>query len=290
MTDDPDIERVGVVGVGLMGAGIAEVSARAGLDVLVHDVSEQVLKRGVIRIERSLAQAVERDKLTAEESDAALARIETTTELEAFADRQVVVEAVVEDEQAKLAVFRTLDEVVQDPDAVLASNTSSIPIMRLAMAIARPEAVIGLHFFNPVPVMQLVELVPSLATSGATADRAEEFAGSILGKKVVHAPDRAGFIVNALLIPYLLDAVRMFEAGLASPEDIDAGMRYGAAHPMGPLALCDLIGNDTMIAVAETLYGELREERYAPPPGLRRMVEAGRLGRKSGRGFYRYEA
>lgn len=290
MTGEHDVERVGVVGAGLMGAGIAEVCARAGLDVLIADVSEQALRQGLARLERSLAQAVERNKLSGAEKDAALSRIKPTTELEAFADRQLVVEAVLEDEEVKFDVFRTLDEVVGDPDAVLASNTSSIPIMRLAMATTRPQSVVGLHFFNPVPVMQLVELVPSLATADDTADRAEEFAGSTLGKKVVHAPDRAGFIVNALLVPYLLDAIRMLEAGLASAEDIDAGMRYGAAHPMGPLALADLIGNDTLIAVAETLYRELREERYAPPPGLRRMVEAGHLGRKSGRGFYSYES
>ncbi len=274
-----------MVGGGQMGGGIAEVAARAGLDVVVREASAGLAAGSEGRVTRSLERGVERDKITSEERDGALGRLHFTTDLGAMADRQLVVEAVVEDEELKAGVFEALDGIVTDPEAVLASNTSSIPIMKLAMHTSRPEAVVGLHFFNPVPVMALVEVVPSLLTSDDTAARAAEFAER-LGKTVVRAPDRAGFIVNALLIPYLLDAIRMYEAGLATAEDIDTAMKAGANHPMGPLSLCDLIGNDTMLLVAESLFDELREPRLAPPPMLRRMVEAGLLGRKSGRGFY----
>ncbi len=282
------IHRIGVVGCGLMGSGIAEVSARAQLDVVVVEVSEAALASGRKRIESSLSRAVRAGKLSTEQQEAALGRITFTTDYEALADRNLVVEAVIEAESAKLAVFERVDQVVADPAAILASNTSSIPIMKLAMATSRPESVIGIHFFNPVPVLQLVEIVTSLLTSPEAAAAAEAFATDQLGKKVIRSTDRAGFIVNALLIPYLLSAIRMLESGFATAEDIDVGMVDGCAHPMGPLALTDLIGLDTTMAVAASLYDEFKEPLYAPPPLLSRMVSAGLLGRKTGRGFYRY--
>ena len=283
------IHRVGVVGSGLMGSGVAEVSARAQLDVVVVELSEESMASGRKRVESSLARAVRAGKLSADQQDAALDRLRFSTDFEDLADRQLVVEAIVESEPEKLAVFETLDRVVDDPGAILASNTSSIPIMKLAMATKRPGSVIGIHFFNPVPVLKLVELVTSLLTGEETAARAEAFAEEQLGKHVIRSKDRAGFIVNALLIPYLLSAVRMMESGFATAEDIDAGMVEGCAHPMGPLALADLIGLDTTKAVAQSLYEEFKEPLYAPPPLLSRMVEAGLLGRKTGRGFYSYD-
>jgi 3-hydroxybutyryl-CoA dehydrogenase len=282
------IERVGVVGCGLMGSGIAEVCARAGLQVVVREVDPAAAERGQQRITTSLDRGVRAGKLAAEERDAALARLEITTDPEALAPCGLVVEAVVEDEASKVAVFRELDRVVTSPDAILASNTSSIPIMKLGMATGRPEQVIGIHFFNPVPVLRLVELVQSLLTAPGTVQRADEFATATLGKRVIKSQDRAGFIVNALLIPYLLSAIRMMESGFASAEDIDTGMVEGCNHPMGPLRLADLIGLDTTQAVADSLYTEFKEPLFAAPPLLSRMVEAGLLGRKAGRGFYDY--
>ncbi len=282
--------QVGVVGAGLMGSGIAEVSARAGLDVVVAEATPEAAEAGRARIAKSLDRAINSGKLSDSDGAAALDRITVTHQLEELADRQLVVEAIVEDETAKVELFRSLDKIVEADDAVLASNTSSIPIMKLAMATGRPESVIGIHFFNPVPVLHLVELVTSLHTSDHTQDVAERYAGRILGKRVIKSKDRAGFIVNALLIPYLLSAIRMFESGFASKEDIDEGMVTGCAHPMGPLALTDLIGLDTTMAVAESLYDEFKEQLYAPPPLLARMVEAGLLGRKTGRGFYDYRS
>jgi 3-hydroxybutyryl-CoA dehydrogenase len=281
--------RVGVVGCGLMGSGIAEVSARAGRDVAVVEADAVAAERGLARIQSSLATAVDRGKLSDEDRTAALARIDVTHDPDVLADRDLVIEAVVEDEAAKVAVFERVDKIVESDDAVLASNTSSIPIMKLAMATRRPEAVVGLHFFNPVPVLKLVELVPSLLTSEGTIDRSEAFAVEALGKRVIRSQDRAGFVVNSLLIPYLLSAIRMLESGFATAEDIDAGMVEGCAHPMGPLHLTDLIGLDTTVAVAESLYEEFKEPLYAPPPLLSRMVDAGLLGRKTGRGFYEYQ-
>ncbi len=219
-----------------------------------------------------------------------LERLHFATDYADLADRDLVIEAVVESEAEKLQVFAMLDKAVESPDAILASNTSSIPIMKLAMATGRPASVIGLHFFNPVPIMHLVELVTSLLTSDETKQRAEQFAGDVLGKHVVWSQDRAGFIVNALLVPYLLSAVRMLESGFATAADIDAGMVEGCAHPMGPLRLCDLIGLDTVVAVADSLYAEFKEPLYASPPLLSRMVEAGLLGRKTGRGFWDYRS
>jgi 3-hydroxybutyryl-CoA dehydrogenase len=283
------IERIGVVGAGIMGSGIAEVCARAGAQVVLADQAPDLATASVERITASLQRGVDRGKLAQAEADVALARITPVETLAAMSDRQLVIEAVIEDPETKLKVFGALDEVVEDPAAILASNTSSIPIMQLAMATQRRERVVGLHFFNPVPVMRLVEVVPSLLTDDSTIAEVTAFAGEALGKRVVRSKDRAGFVVNALLVPYLLSAIRMLEAGFATAEDIDAGMVEGAAHPMGPLTLTDLVGLDTTKAVAESLYEEFKEPLFAPPPLLSRMVDAGLLGRKAGRGFYTYD-
>ncbi|MFI5798097.1 3-hydroxybutyryl-CoA dehydrogenase [Streptomyces sp. NPDC051677] len=283
-----DIRGVGVVGCGLMGAGIAEVCARAGLDVVVHEPNPGVADAGRARITASLDRGVRRGKLSGVDRDAALARVRVSTDLADLADRDLVVEAATEDEKVKAALFAELDRIVVRGDALLATNTSSLPIMKLGMATARPHQVIGVHFFNPVPVLELVEIVPSLLTSPQTQSRAEEFVTRVLGKKVIRAQDRAGFVVNALLVPYLLSAIRMLESGHACAEDIDAGMVLGCAHPMGPLSLADLIGLDTLTAIAEAMYADFKDPLHAPPPLLLRMVEAGLLGRKSGRGFHDY--
>jgi 3-hydroxybutyryl-CoA dehydrogenase len=280
------IERVGVVGCGLMGAGIAEVCARAGLDVTVVESNDQAADAGRQRLTKSLTRAQERGKL--ENAEEVLGRIGIGTEIAALQDRELVVEAIFEEERAKIALFRQLDEIVTGQGAILASNTSSIPIMKLAVATKRPTHVLGIHFFNPVPVLSLVELVPSLLTATETTDRARSFVTDQLGKHPIESQDRAGFIVNALLIPFILSAIRMLESGFATAEDIDAGLVRGAAHPQGPLALADLIGLDTTKAVAESLYEEFKEPLYAAPPLLNRMVDAGLLGRKTGRGFYTY--
>ncbi|WP_181311697.1 3-hydroxybutyryl-CoA dehydrogenase [Nocardioides campestrisoli] len=280
------MEKVGVVGCGLMGAGIAEVSARAGLDVVVVESSDAAATAGRERLEKSLARAESKGKI--DSAAAVMDRIRVVTDLEELADRQLVVEAIVEDEDAKTELFRTLDRVVTDPEAILASNTSSIPIMKLGVVTKRPQHVIGIHFFNPVPVLQLVELVPSLLTAPETTERSREFVEGVLGKQAIDCQDRAGFVVNALLIPFVLSAIRMLESGFATAEDIDRGLVLGAAHPQGPLALADLIGLDTTKAVAESLYEEFKEPLYAAPPLLARMVDAGLLGRKTGRGFYTY--
>ena len=283
------IERVGVVGCGLMGSGITEVIARSGLDVVVCESGDDALGRGRDRIEASLQRAGASGKIDPLEAKQAMGRIGFTSRIEELADRQLVVEAVVEDEEVKTAVLRRLDDVVEDPLAIFTTNTSSIPIMKLAMATRRPEQVIGLHFFNPVPVLSLVEIITSLLTSTDTSERATTFATDQLGKTVVTSPDRAGFVVNALLIPYLLSAIRMLESGFASAEHIDTAMVEGCAHPMGPLRLADLIGLDTTQAIAHSLYEEFKEALYSPPPLLSRMVEGGLLGRKSGQGFYAYD-
>ncbi|MDW3214319.1 MAG: 3-hydroxybutyryl-CoA dehydrogenase [Ilumatobacteraceae bacterium] len=289
MTDSaPAIERIGVVGCGLMGSGIAEVSARAGLDVMVREIDEAAAEAGRARLVKSLDRGLSSGKMTEQERDDALARLSFTTDVADLADRQLVVEAVVEDEAMKVDIFKQLDQALTADDAILASNTSSIPIMKLGTATGRPEQVIGIHFFNPVPVLKLVELVTSLMTSDETTQRSESLATDVLHKRVIKSQDRAGFVVNALLIPYLLSAIRMMESGFASAEDIDTGMVEGCSHPMGPLHLTDLIGLDTTLAVAESLYTEFKEPLYAPPPLLSRMVDAGLLGRKAGRGFYDY--
>ncbi len=281
------MERIGVVGCGLMGAGIAEVAARAGLDVVVAESSSQAADAGQARLERSLQRAESKGKI--DSAAEVLTRIRLVTDLGELADRDLVMEAVVEDEKIKSDLFRRLDEVVTSADAVFASNTSSIPIMKLGAATRRPAQVVGVHFFNPVPVLHLVELVPSLLTSQDTTERVRTFVTDRLGKTAIECQDRAGFVVNALLVPFLLSAIRMLESGFATAEDIDRGLVLGAAHPQGPLALVDLIGLDTTKAVAESLYAEFKEPLYAPPPLLARMVEAGLLGRKVGRGFFTYD-
>ncbi|MEV7731703.1 3-hydroxybutyryl-CoA dehydrogenase [Streptomyces sp. NPDC088921] len=281
------ITRLGVVGSGLMGSGIAEVAARRGLDVRVAEATPDAVAAGRRRITASLDRGVRRGKLTEEQRDQALARLSFIHDLSGMADRQFVVEAVAENRGIKADVLRALDKAVEDSEAVLATNTSSIPIVDLAVATERPGRVIGMHFFNPVPVQRLVEVIPALITSPATVQRTRDFAEQ-LGKQAIQAPDRSGFVVNALLVPFLLSAVRMVESGAARPDDIDLGMELGCAHPMGPLRLLDLIGLDTAQAVAESMYEEFKEPLYAPPALLRRMVAAGHLGRKNGRGFYTY--
>ena len=283
-----DIHRVGVVGCGLMGSGIAEAAARAGIDVSVVDLDESLVRKGRARVAGSISRAQAAGKLTEDEARATQSRIGFSADLSSLGDSQIVIEAIAESESDKIAIFRQLDKIVQAPAAILASNTSSIPIMKLAMATSRPSQVIGIHFFNPVPVLPLVEIVSSLLTNRETESAACSFAVNQLGKEVIRSQDRAGFIVNALLIPYLLSAIRMVESGFATTEDIDLGMVKGCAHPMGPLALADLIGLDTTMAVAESLYEEFKEPLYAPPPLLARMVDAGLLGRKSNRGFHVY--
>ncbi|MFJ5304345.1 3-hydroxybutyryl-CoA dehydrogenase [Streptomyces sp. NPDC088350] len=283
------IKHVGIVGAGQMGRGIAEVCARAGLHVTLCDVTEDRARTGLVGVADSLLKAEKRGTITPEERAHALAGISVTGDLSRLSGADLVIEAAVEDERAKTELFRQLDTVVTDPAAVLASNTSSIPIARLAAATSRPQAVVGLHFFNPVPVMPLVEVIPSLQTSEATELRVRAFASETLGKTAIVTEDRAGFVVNSLLVPYLLAAVRMVGSGTATAEDIDTGMTAGCAHPMGPLHLADLIGLDTVAAIGEALYEEYREPLYAPPPLLRRMVESGLLGRKSGQGFFSYQ-
>lgn len=284
------ITRVGVIGAGQMGAGIAEVCARASVDVLVYESTRELAAAGRSRVMRSLDRGVSSGKLTEREREQAAWRLRFTSDLADFADRQLVIEAVVEDEAVKIAIFAELDKVVTDPTAVLASNTSSIPIMKLGMATQNAARVVGMHFFNPVPVLPLVELVTTLMTSPEVSERAEDFARDVLGKQVVRSADRSGFVVNALLVPYLLSAIRMVESGFATVEDIDKAMVLGCAHPMGPLRLTDLVGLDTVKAIADKMYEEFKEPLYSPPPLLLRMVEAGRIGKKAGRGFYQYDA
>jgi 3-hydroxybutyryl-CoA dehydrogenase len=281
------IERVGVIGGGLMGSGIAEVCARAGSDVIVHEIDAGAAEAALRRIEGSLGRAVDRGKLDQQERDGIIGRITVSTDLSLQADRQLVIEAATENEELKKGIFSDLDELTPE-ETLLASNTSSIPITRLAAATGRPERVVGLHFFNPVPVMALVELVTTVKTSKDSSTMARGYAES-LGKTVIHAKDRAGFIVNMLLVPYMLGAIRMYEAGVASAEDIDTGMRLGANHPMGPLELTDFVGLDTTKFVADVLFEEFKEPLYASPPLLTRMVEAGLHGRKTGAGFYEYD-
>ncbi|MGW0969362.1 3-hydroxybutyryl-CoA dehydrogenase [Streptomyces sp. NPDC002516] len=282
------IERVGVAGSGIMGTGIAELCAKRGLDVKVAVFSETSLHTAPQRLAASLERAVAKGRLTGRERDAALDRVSFTRDLADLADRQLVVEAVKEDEQLKRDLFATLDKTVEGPDAILATNTSSLPVVRLASATRRPGQVLGIHFFNPVPALPLVELVPSVLTEATVAERALVFVRDTLGKQPITAPDRAGFLVNALLFPYLLSAIRMVESGLATAETIDQGMTQGCAHPMGPLRLADLIGLDTTVSIAQAMYEEFKEPLYAPPPLLLRLVEAGHLGKKTGRGFHTY--
>ncbi|MFD7629641.1 3-hydroxybutyryl-CoA dehydrogenase [Streptomyces sp. NPDC059851] len=283
------IRRVGVVGGGQMGAGIAEVCTRAGLDTVVCEADATAARAARERVAVSLERAVQRGKLDRIAAEDALTRLVFSGSLEDLADRQLVIEAVTENADVKIETFAALDKIVADPTAVLATNTSSLTVMRLGMATGRADRVVGLHFFNPVPVLPLVEVVSSLHTSRETVETVEAFARDVLGKTAIRAQDRAGFVVNALLVPYLLSAIRMAESGFATPADVDAGMELGCAHPMGPLKLADLIGLDTVAAIAESLYDEFKEPLYAPPPLLSRMVQAGLLGRKTGRGFHTYD-
>jgi 3-hydroxybutyryl-CoA dehydrogenase len=281
-----EIEELGVVGAGFMGSGIAESAARAGVAVKLYEPEQAPLQQSRSRIEASVARVVERGRLSEEDAGALMQRIEWSTDLEALAGSDLVVEAIVEDEQIKARTFTALDGVLA-PEAILASNTSSIPIAGLAAATGRPDRVLGLHFFSPVPVMKLVEVVVGLDTAPETVARAEAFAQQI-GKTAIRTKDRSGFIVNFLLVPYLMAAVRMYEEGFASREDIDEGMKLGCGHPMGPLTLCDFIGLDVLYSVCDSLYEEFKRDEYAPPPLMKRMVVSGHLGRKTGRGFYEY--
>jgi 3-hydroxybutyryl-CoA dehydrogenase len=283
-----EISRVAVVGAGFMGSGIAESCAAAGVDVTVFEPEEAPLVRSRSRLAQSTDRAVSRGKMSAEEAETLKGRVAYTTSLDDLHDVDGVMEAVVEDPRVKGKLFKTLDELL--PEArFLASNTSSIPIAEIGSWTRRPDRVIGLHFFSPVPVMKLVEVVVGLDTAPDTVSVAESFASGI-GKRPIQTKDRSGFIVNMLLVPYLMAAVRMYEDGFATREDIDEGMRLGCGHPMGPLTLCDFIGLDVLYAVCDSLYEEFKRPEYAPPPLLKRMVVSGHHGRKAGRGFYEYES
>ncbi len=280
------IRKVGVLGCGLMGSGIAEVTAKSGFDTVVREVSEQALDAGMARIHRSLDKAVSKGKLSDEARSETLARLSGTIEMDTLADCDLVIEAIVENLEEKRKTFASLDAVVQ-PKALFASNTSSLTITQLAVSTQRPERFVGLHYFNPVPVMKLVEVVKTLLTDDEALASAVEFIEG-LGKRPVVCPDTSGFVVNRLLIPYLLDAIRTLEEGLGTVEDIDEALKLGLGYPMGPFTLLDFVGLDTTYYIAEIMFDEFREKRFAPPPLLKQMVTAGRLGRKSGRGFYDY--
>ncbi|MGD8473624.1 MAG: 3-hydroxybutyryl-CoA dehydrogenase [Anaerolineae bacterium] len=280
------LKMIGIVGCGLMGSGIAEVCARADYRVLVREVNEELLERGLGRIQKSLGKAVAREKISQDQADHTLARIQGTLDLADFAECDLVIEAAVENMDLKKGIFAELDDILA-PHAILASNTSSLCVTEMASVTGRGDKVLGIHFFNPVPVMPLIEFVRTILTSDETIATAREF-GSSLGKTMVTAKDTPGFIVNRLLIPYLLQAVQVYEDGLASREDIDTAIKLGLAHPMGPLTLLDFVGLDTTLFIADAMYEEYKDPRYAAPPLLRRMVLAGQLGRKSGRGFYEY--
>lgn len=282
------MEKVGVVGGGLMGSGIAEVVARAGLDTLILEATTELAVAAEQRVYDSIARAVSRGKISVADEADVMSRITVTTEIAALADRDLVVEAASEREDIKLDLFSKIGGLLEKEDAILASNTSSIPIVKLGAVSGRADRVMGVHFFNPAPVMQLVELIPSLTTSRDTYMAVESFVCEALGKQPIEATDRAGFVVNSLLVPYLLSAIRMYEAGYAAAIDIDNGMILGCGHPMGPLALCDLIGLDTVRAIGVSMYEEFKEPLFSPPPLLDRMVEAGLLGKKSRQGFYAY--
>ena len=280
------IKKVGVLGSGLMGSGIAEIAAKAGYDTVVREVSEELVEKGIGKIHGSLGKAVEKGKLEAAARDEAVSRLSGTVDLGALADCDIVVEAIVENLEEKRKTFSALDEVVKK-DAIFASNTSSLTITQMAMFTRRPDQFVGLHFFNPVPVMKLVEVVRTILTSDSTFERAFEFARAV-GKEPIACRDNSGFVVNRLLVPYLLDAIRALEEGVGSVEDIDKGMQLGCGYPMGPFTLLDFVGLDTTYYIANIMFEEYREKRFAPPPLLKQMVTAGRLGKKSGRGFYDY--
>ena len=281
-----DIHKVGVVGCGLMGHGIAQVTAQGGYDVVVREVDAAALEKGVGRIERQLGRAVERGRLEQADADAARGRIQGTLEYAELADCDLVIEAIVEDLGRKLEMWKEL-EAVAKPEAVFASNTSSLPVIEQAAATGRPERFLGLHFFNPPQVMKLVEVIRCVTTSDETFELGRAFAEK-LGKRAIATRDNAGFIVNRLLVPYMLDAIRAYEEGVGSIDEIDEAMKAGAGHPMGPLTLADFVGLDTLGAICEVMFDEFRERRFAKPPTLRKMLAAGWYGRKSGRGFYDY--
>lgn len=281
------IKKVGVLGCGLMGSGIAQVAARAGYTTVIREVSEELLEKGLGRIEQTLTKAVDRGKMEGDEKESTLGRLSGVVDLDPLQDCDLVIEAIVENLDAKRKTFEALDEVVKKT-AIFASNTSSLTLTQLAVTTARPDRFIGLHFFNPVPVMKLVEVVRTLMSNDDVLAGAAEFVRS-LGKEPVQCRDNSGFIVNRLLIPYLLDAIRAYEEGVGSIEDIDKGMQLGCGHPMGPFTLLDFVGLDTTYFIANIMFEEYREKRFAPPPLLKQMVQAGRLGKKSGRGFYEYK-
>jgi 3-hydroxybutyryl-CoA dehydrogenase len=280
------IKKVGVLGSGLMGSGIAEVAARAGYETVVREVTDELMDKGLARIHGSLNKAVEKGKLDGAARDETVSRLSGTVDLAPLADCDLVVEAIVENLDEKRKTFSALDQVVK-ADAIFASNTSSLTITQIAMFTQRPDQFVGLHFFNPVPVMKLVEVVRTIVTSDETFERAFEFARSV-GKEPIACRDNSGFVVNRLLVPYLLDAIRALEEGVGSVEDIDKGMQLGCGYPMGPFTLLDFVGLDTTYYIANIMFEEYREKRFAPPPLLKQMVLAGRLGRKSGRGFYEH--
>lgn len=282
-----DIRRVGVVGCGLMGSGIVEVLARAGLQVTFVEGSDELVERGRGTVERSVRKAVDRGKLDPAEAEGLLTRVRGATDIQALAGTDLVIEAATEEVDAKLEIFRTLGRITR-PEVILASNTSSIPIVQLAVASERPDNVIGMHFFNPPPVMKLLELTPAQTTSPETFEFVRAFGTEVLGKTCVRSSDEAGFIVNRLLTPYLFDAIRLYEAGFTSKEDIDTAIVLGLGHPMGPLTLADLIGLDTVLAIGEVLHRAFPQDKYEAPALLRQMVTDGKLGRKSGEGFYPY--
>ena len=280
------ISKVGVLGMGLMGSGIAQVCAQAGYDTVVREISEEMYQRGLARIGKQLGRAVEKGKMGAEDRDQLLGRLQGTTELDDLADCDLIIEAVVEDLGIKNEMWRTLDELCS-PETIFASNTSSLTIADMAAATNRPERMVGLHFFNPVPVMKLVEVVKTIATDPQVFDTAFEFAKS-LGKEPIVCKDNSGFVVNLLLVPYMMDAIRALEQGVATIEDIDKGMRLGTGYPMGPFTLCDFVGNDTLDKIGDIMFDEYKEKRYASPPLLKRLVSLGYHGRKAGKGFYDY--
>jgi len=282
------IEKVGVLGGGLMGSGIAQVSAAAGFPTAVREVSDALATKSRQSIQKTLAKGIERGKVSESERDATLGNLRFVTDLKDLADSDLFIEAVVEDLDVKNALWAQIDKIAR-PDAIFASNTSSLTIIAMAAESGRPEKMLGLHFFNPVPLMKLVEVVRTITTSEETEARAVEFVRA-LGKEPIRAKDSSGFVVNLLLIPYMLDAINALESGVASVEDIDKGMQLGAGHPMGPFTLLDFVGLDTAYKIAEIMFAEYREKRYAPPPLLKRMVLAGMLGRKSGKGFYDYSS
>ncbi|MEO6260735.1 MAG: 3-hydroxybutyryl-CoA dehydrogenase [Thermoanaerobaculia bacterium] len=280
------IKKVGVLGCGLMGSGIAQISAQAGYDTVVREVEQKFLDKGMGGIEKSLGKFVEKGKLKPEDRDAAMGRLKGSTSLDDLADCDIVIEAIIENAQLKKDTYAALDKIVKK-DAIFASNTSSLTITELGMATTRPKQFVGLHFFNPVPLMKLVEVVRTILTSDESFDRAFEFAKS-LGKEPVAARDNSGFIVNRLLVPYILDAIRAFEEGVGSIEDIDKAMQLGCGYPMGPFTLLDFVGLDTTYYITDVMFAEYQEKRFAAPPLLRKMVLAGRFGRKTGAGFYDY--